>query len=212
MVWLRTFTLALFAALACQQAVGETVLLEFTTQNCGPCRRMRPVVQQLAAEGYAVREVDASSQPQAADQYRVTKFPTFLVLVDRREYARLEGGTDHRTLVEMIHRATAIAAQKQQSMSADPAVAFVNSGAETVNPFPSSAANPGPSDTIGRRPTSRFRRGDSGGCQSVHTGLRFVVRPASDPTKRQWVRRRHAGPAKRRIGKARRRHCAPQHC
>jgi thiol-disulfide isomerase/thioredoxin len=135
MVWLRTFTLALSAALACQQAVGETVLLEFTTQNCGPCRRMRPVVQQLAAEGYAVREVDASSQPQAADQYRVTKFPTFLVLVDRREYARLEGGTDHRTLVEMIHRATAIAAQQRQSTSADPAVAFVGTGAETVNPF-----------------------------------------------------------------------------
>lgn len=135
MVWLRTFTLAFFAALACQQAVGETVLLEFTTQNCGPCRRMRPVVQQLAAEGYAVREVDASSQPQAADQYRVTGFPTFIVLVNRREYARLEGGTDHRTLVEMIHRATAIAAQQQRAPSADPAVAFVDAGAETVNPF-----------------------------------------------------------------------------
>jgi len=125
MVWLRTFTLALFAALACQQAVGETVLLEFTTQNCGPCRRMRPVVQQLAAEGFAVREVDASSHPQAADQYRVTGFPTFIVLVDRREYARLEGGTDHRTLTEMIHRATAIAAQQKQHVAADP----------TVNPF-----------------------------------------------------------------------------
>lgn len=125
MVWLRTFTLALFAALACQQAVGETVLLEFTTQNCGPCRRMRPVVQQLAAEGYAVREVDASSHPQAATDYRVTGFPTFIVLVDRREYARLEGGTDHRTLVEMIHRATAIAAQQKQHVAADP----------TVNPF-----------------------------------------------------------------------------
>ncbi len=136
MVWLRTFTLALFAALACQQAVGETVLLEFTTQNCGPCRRMRPVVQQLAAEGYAVREVDASSHPQAATDYRVTGFPTFIVLVDRREYARLEGGTDHRTLTEMIHRATAIAAQQQQEpANADPAVAFVDAGTETVNPF-----------------------------------------------------------------------------
>ncbi|MBA4106412.1 MAG: hypothetical protein C0485_11695 [Pirellula sp.] len=137
MVWLRTFTLALFATFVCQTAFGETVLLEFTTQNCGPCRRMRPVVQQLAAEGYAVREVDASSHPQAATDYRVTGFPTFIVLVDRREYARLEGGTDHRTLTEMIHRATAIAAQQQQQQpaNADPAVAFVDSGTETVNPF-----------------------------------------------------------------------------
>jgi len=143
MVWLRSLTFTLLAALSCHQAVGETVLLEFTTQNCGPCRRMRPVVQQLAAEGYAVREVDATSQPQAADQYRVTGFPTFIVLVDRREYARLEGGTDHRTLVEMIHRATAIAAQQQQAPSADSAVAFVNSGAETVNPFAQAQPIPG---------------------------------------------------------------------
>ena len=141
MVWLRTFTLALFAALACQQAVGETVLLEFTTQNCGPCRRMRPVVQQLAAEGYAVREVDASSHPQAATDYRVTGFPTFIVLVDRREYARLEGGTDHRTLTEMIHRATAIAAQ-QQHVGRRSNGAFVDPGAETVNPFAQASGPP----------------------------------------------------------------------
>src|SRR5690606_19819321 len=128
------------------------VLLEFTTQNCGPCRRMRPVVQQLAAEGYAVREVDATSQPQAADQYRVTGFPTFIVLVDRREYARLEGGTDHRTLVEMIHRATAIAAQQQQAPSADSAVAFVNSGAETVNPFAQAQPIPGRVTQLGGAP------------------------------------------------------------
>jgi len=144
MVWLRTFTLALFAALACQQAVGETVLVEFTTQSCGPCRRMRPVVQQLAAEGYAVREVDASSHPQAATDYRVTGFPTFIVLVDRREYARLEGGTDHRTLTEMIHRATAIAAQQQQHVAADPTLNFP--GAETVNPF---AQTPPPTSNQG---------------------------------------------------------------
>jgi thiol-disulfide isomerase/thioredoxin len=138
MVWLRTFSLALFASLVCQTAFGETLLLEFTTQNCGPCRRMRPVVQRLAAEGYAVREVDASSHPQAADQYRVDQFPTFLVLVDGQEYARLVGGTTHPQLVEMIHRATAIAAQQaQQRQQADqgPPVAFVNSGAETANPF-----------------------------------------------------------------------------
>ena len=128
MVWLRTLTLTLLAAIACQQAAGETVLLAFTTRNCGPCNLMRPVVRQLATEGYAVREVDASSQPQSADQYRVTGFPTFIVLVDRREYARLEGSTDHRTLVEMIHRATAIAAQQPQSEVAESAVAFVAAG------------------------------------------------------------------------------------
>jgi thiol-disulfide isomerase/thioredoxin len=87
MVWLRTLSLALFATLACQAAFGETLLLEFTTQSCGPCRQMRPVMQQLAAEGYAVREIDATRHPQAVADYRVSGFPTFVVLVYQREYA-----------------------------------------------------------------------------------------------------------------------------
>lgn len=135
MVWLRSLSIALVATIVCQTAFGETVLLEFTTQSCGPCRRMQPVVQRLAAEGYAVREVDASSNPQAANQYRVDQFPTFLVLVDGQEYARLVGGTTHPQLVEMIHRATAIAAQQGQRSAQSPPVAFVNAGAETANPF-----------------------------------------------------------------------------
>lgn len=132
MVWLRTFVFIAVAALSCQMATAESVLVEFTTQNCGPCRRMQPVVRQLAAEGYAVREVDASSQPHVADQYRVTQFPTFLVLVDGREYARLVGGTGHPQLVEMIHRATVIAAQNASAATTGNdrgAVALVNSAA-----------------------------------------------------------------------------------
>lgn len=140
MVWLRNIALTLIVSLAGAQALAETVLIEFTTQNCGPCARMRPVVQRLAAEGYAVRQVDASSQPQAADQYRVDRFPTFLVFVDGKEYARLVGGTTHEQLVQMIHKATAIAAQQPQTPStplqntAAP-LSLVGNAPETANPF-----------------------------------------------------------------------------
>src|SRR5690349_2646462 len=56
MVWLRTLASIVVAAISFQLAHAESVLVEFTTQNCGPCQRMRPIVQQLASEGYAVRE------------------------------------------------------------------------------------------------------------------------------------------------------------
>src|SRR5690606_19961416 len=135
MVWLRKLSLTLVASLVCQSAMAATVLLEFTTQNCGPCRRMRPVMQRLAAEGYAVQEVDASRQPHAADQFRVSKFPTFLVLVDGQEHARLEGGTTHAQLVEMIHRATAIAAQQRQPSPQAADIAYVDAGAEHASSF-----------------------------------------------------------------------------
>jgi thiol-disulfide isomerase/thioredoxin len=143
MVWLRNLSFTLVASLVCQSATAATVLLEFTTQNCGPCRRMRPVMQRLAAEGFAAQEVDASQQPQAADQFRVTQFPTFLVLVDGQEHARLVGGTTYAQLVEMIHRATAIAAQQRQLSSNAGGVAFVDSGAEPASSF-ANVAHPVP--------------------------------------------------------------------
>ncbi|WP_428308042.1 trypsin-like peptidase domain-containing protein [Lacipirellula sp.] len=140
MVWLRTLALTLIVSLASAQALAETVLIEFTTQNCGPCARMRPVIQRLAAEGYAVRQVDATSQPQACDQYHADRFPTFLVFVDGKEYARLVGGTTHEQLVEMIHKATAIAAQQPQTPSTplqttQAPMSLVGNAPEAANPF-----------------------------------------------------------------------------
>ena len=42
---------------------GETVLLDFYADWCGPCRSMMPTVEQLAAKGYPVRRMNV-------DQYR----------------------------------------------------------------------------------------------------------------------------------------------
>jgi thiol-disulfide isomerase/thioredoxin len=121
MVWSR-LSLVLVALLACGHATAETVLLEFTSPSCGPCRAMRPVVQQLAKLGYAVREVDTSQEPGLglAKQYRVDSLPTFVVVVDGQERARLVGGnTSLATLVEMMHKATAIAREKAASALVD---------------------------------------------------------------------------------------------
>ncbi|BBO31115.1 trypsin-like peptidase domain-containing protein [Lacipirellula parvula] len=157
MVWLRTLALTLIVSLAGAQALAETVLIEFTTQNCGPCARMRPVIQRLASEGYAVRQVDATSQPQACDQYRVDRFPTFLVFVDGKEYARLVGGTTHEQLVEMIHKATAIAAQTPSTplQTTQAPVSLVGNAPEAANPFAQTQQpQPGRVTTLGSATSS----------------------------------------------------------
>jgi S1-C subfamily serine protease len=66
---------------------------------------MRPVIEQLVAEGHQVRHVDVSTRPQLARQFRVTRWPTFLVLVDGVEHSRLVGIATHAQLVDMINRA-----------------------------------------------------------------------------------------------------------
>lgn len=135
MVWSRRLILMLFASLAWQQATAETVLLDFMSPACGPCRAMQPVLRQLAAAGYDIREIDSSRDPGAgvAAQYRVTELPTFVVLVDGQERDRLVGGGNSAAkLVEMIHTATKIAAAAKGGNQTGAPSFFTDDGAAEV--------------------------------------------------------------------------------
>jgi len=113
MVYSRTSVqfCSLLLSLACLPCAAETVLLDFSSASCGPCQQMRPVVQQLVAAGYRVREVSIDREPQLAARFRVTQVPTFVVLVDDREAARLTGATSYAQLREMLDRSGTSATQ-----------------------------------------------------------------------------------------------------
>jgi thiol-disulfide isomerase/thioredoxin len=145
MVWSR-LSLVLVALLACRQATAKTVMLEFTSPTCGPCRAMQPVMQQLAKLGYDVREVDTSREPGLglAKQFRVDSLPTFVVVVDGQERARVVGGGNTAAkLVEMIRTAEAIASKAKAAASTlaptskshdVPDITFAGSAAESQRP------------------------------------------------------------------------------
>jgi thiol-disulfide isomerase/thioredoxin len=83
---------------------GETVLLDFSSESCGPCQQMRPVVRQLAQAGYPVREIDVSRQQTWADHFGITQVPAFVLVVENREVARLIGSTSYEQLENMFQQ------------------------------------------------------------------------------------------------------------
>lgn len=96
--------LVLFAALA---AADDPVVLEFTTRNCPACRTVEPVVRGLAAEGFPVRQVDGTAQPQLVQQYKVRGYPTFVLVAGGREAGRIEGVASRERLIGLLKPATA---------------------------------------------------------------------------------------------------------
>lgn len=71
---------------------GEPTLLDFHTNWCGPCKKMRPGLAQLAAAGFPIRSIDADKEVDLAARYKVTAYPTFIVVDDGGEVlARTEG-------------------------------------------------------------------------------------------------------------------------
>ena len=95
-----SFETAVLAA-ALLSGSGETVLLDFYSDGCVPCRQMDPVVQELGGRGYPVRKVNVSGNPDLAAEYGVDLVPCFVMLVDGRVLDRVVGGTTFSRLERM---------------------------------------------------------------------------------------------------------------
>jgi thiol-disulfide isomerase/thioredoxin len=100
----------LAAAILLVSSPGETVLLDFRADYCGPCRQMDPLMHQLASEGYPVRAISLDdpqnkSQNQAlASQYGAKYIPCFVMLVDGREVDRVTGPTSRDRIEAMFRK------------------------------------------------------------------------------------------------------------
>lgn len=83
-------------------AAQQVTLLDFYLPTCGPCRAMAPTVDRLAATGVAVRKVDGQAEPQLAQRFNVTSYPTFIAVADGREVGRVVGATSYDELARMV--------------------------------------------------------------------------------------------------------------
>jgi thioredoxin 1 len=79
---------------------GTPVLVDFTAAWCPPCRVMKPVLAELAAERQDVRivQLDVDADQRTAAEYGVLSMPTFILFKGGREVQRLVGARPKRRL------------------------------------------------------------------------------------------------------------------
>ena len=102
---------------------GQTVLLDFYSDACGPCRMMMPTMDQLAAQGNPVERVNVMQYPDLARRFGVTSIPCFVMVVNGREAGRVVGATSLGRLEQLCSLGrpapapnTMIATAPQQAM------------------------------------------------------------------------------------------------
>jgi thiol-disulfide isomerase/thioredoxin len=91
-----------FAAMALS-GVSQTVLLDFYSDSCGPCRAMDPTVQALINAEYPVQRVNVGVAKNRAlvAKFGVTAWPCFIMVANGREVDRVVGRTSMSRLQEM---------------------------------------------------------------------------------------------------------------
>jgi hypothetical protein len=98
---------------------------------------MRPSIERLISAGYRVRQVDISREPALAAQFKVDQVPTFISLVNGREYARMVGKGSYEELVQIMTPRATVRGQSPDVAQSQPVAQFaaVNSEAAPVSTY-----------------------------------------------------------------------------
>jgi thioredoxin 1 len=86
------------------------ILVDFWAEWCGPCKRMIPVVEEIAttyAGRLKVAKVNIDEHQSAATRLGIQSIPTLVIFKDGQLDERIVGAVPRDTLVEAIERVLA---------------------------------------------------------------------------------------------------------
>ena len=82
----------------------KTVLIDFYSDWCGPCRMVAPIVEELANErdDVMVCKVNVDKAPGLSSAFKIYSIPTFIVVKDGVAVKRATGAMPKAKLSELL--------------------------------------------------------------------------------------------------------------
>ena len=131
---MKMILLLMMAADGASSAAPDVQLLDFSASYCGPCQQMVPILQSMGRDGYPVRQIDISSDPELTKRFNVDRIPTLVLLVEGKEVKRFVGLTSGDELRQAMNRAAAVLREKRAADSGLSEPQFASTAAKDVPP------------------------------------------------------------------------------
>ncbi|MCY2975175.1 MAG: thioredoxin domain-containing protein [Planctomycetota bacterium] len=120
---------------------SDFVVMQFTARWCEPCKEMQPAIEQLAQQGWVIRNVDVDLEKSIVQRMKVSHLPTLLILKNGRETDRITGVHTYPELAKLLSIDSRPAAIRSAPASQPEAKPF-DMATSTLEPFPMLEANP----------------------------------------------------------------------
>jgi thioredoxin 1 len=75
----------------------------FTADWCGPCKKVRPIVQELIQDGYSFQVIDADTESELVKKFKIRSIPTFILFDNQVEVNRFSGAKTKQELESFIN-------------------------------------------------------------------------------------------------------------
>ena len=67
-------------------------IIVFTTEWCGPCKKLKPILDNLESKmNLRVFRIDVEKEDEAVENYTIRNIPTIVILKDGKEVDRISG-------------------------------------------------------------------------------------------------------------------------
>lgn len=79
-------------------------ILYFTAEWCNPCKRVRPIVEELDRENIIkVQYIDADDNSELCKKFEIKAIPTFILIENNKEIRRMNGAKTREQFEEFIN-------------------------------------------------------------------------------------------------------------
>ena len=86
-----------------KEVQGETVVVDFYADWCGPCQMLAPLLEQLDKEGgLNIIKINVDEVPDLARQFRIMSIPTLMLFKDGKFVKKVLGYMPIESLREFV--------------------------------------------------------------------------------------------------------------
>ena len=143
-------------------STGEIKFLLFDSMQCSVCARIRPRIDAFRETGWPITCIDADRDVELVRRFQIQAVPTFIMLIDDREFDRFIGGPDpelmQQKIIELDKKGREYLQRNSSGQSGQPGQLdrFARSAPSaqpqfTQTPPPNAVSSPG-----GNHPMSRY--------------------------------------------------------